>query len=335
MITIWKKLRLPVLLSVFLFAGIVYAGVEKAPGKESKTREPAFAGKSYPAEEPELRALIEGHLKEAPSVDGIEDLKKDRLLGLIVPHYWPYALKTAAVGFKQLEGRRIKTVVILCNYHGKPFPGIKVDDSAAWRTPLGVVKTDRELAEKLVAGDSLVSFDGAPHPKDHTVENLLPFLQCLLKNKFRIVPVLFGNSYTIGKDMNEDYKVMAGLLAQHLGANDLVIVSNDMSHFFPYEGEYKDLDKETMKRIESADIQGLFELEKKVVKKLEKQGDTGRRILTCAGDGIKTLLELYNTLKGGGTVKVLDYGVRVHESKTFVGFCSVAVTKEVLLAKNQ
>jgi len=168
--------------TVFLFS------CSKSSSQE--IRKPAVAGAFYPGNKTILKSQINEFLDNVEKSD-IEG----RILAVIVPHAgYVYSGQVAAYSFKELQGRKVNSVVIICNAHSAHFPGIAIDGSDMWQTPLGLVELDKELAHKLVTGDEIIKYNNKAHRDDHTLEVQLPFLQTLLKGDFKITPILFGNT---------------------------------------------------------------------------------------------------------------------------------------------
>ena len=82
----------------------------------------------------------------------------------MVPHAgYDYSGAVAAYAFKALQGRKVNTVVMICNSHQAYFDGAAIDDSDAWQTPLGQAAVDKKLADKLVvAGGGVAYIRAAP-----------------------------------------------------------------------------------------------------------------------------------------------------------------------------
>jgi len=264
--------------------------------KETKTyndiRLATAAGQFYPGEEKRLEFKIDEYLKNVSEqeVDG-------RVKAVIVPHAgYQFSGQVAAHAYKLLKGKKVGTVVIICNSHTTFFDGVAVDESDAWETPLGLVEVDQELAKKIVAADEAIMFNSKPHQAaDHTLEVQLPFLQTVLENDFKIVPILFGNQH------DDSYKKLAQALAKNLGEDDIVIISTDMSHYPSYENANR-VDQETLEIIKTADIAKLDEHIEKVMKQNIPNEDT----VLCGQDGVKTGIEMYNLL-GWESIEVLKY----------------------------
>ena len=246
----------------------------------------------------------------------------------MVPHAgYAFSAPVAAHSYKQLQDKKINTAVIICNSHTAYFDGIAIDESDAWQTPLGLVEVDKELAGKLVKQNDVIKFNSDVHKDDHTLEVQIPFLQVVLDGRFKIVPILFGNtdpSLTLplsrgGKEPS--YKKLARALADNLAENDILIISTDMSHYPAYEDANK-IDKQTLEMIKSADIAKL----ENYFKDVESQNIPNEQTVLCGIDGVKTVLELYNLLDWDG-IEVLKYAnsgdVPIGDKDSVVGYGAV------------
>ena len=68
------------------------------------------------------------------------------------------------------------------------------------------------------------------HKKEHAIEVELPFLQRIYKDKdFKIVPIVMGNP------VPEDIMILSDALYDVVDHNTLVIISVDLSHYYPYD----------------------------------------------------------------------------------------------------
>ncbi|MBU4347105.1 AmmeMemoRadiSam system protein B [Candidatus Parcubacteria bacterium] len=266
-------------------------------------RQPVVAGQFYPADASELKNKIEKYLDEAdkspqpPLRRGVTTLAKGgRVKAIMVPHAgYDFSAPVAAYAYKQLQGKKIKTAVIICNSHSSYFDGIAVDDSDGWQTSLGPVEVDKDLAGKLVNADDAIKYNSEAHKTDHVLEVQLPFLQTVLSGEFKIVPILFGNA------RNDDYEKLAKALADNLGGDDIIVVSSDMSHYPSYE-DANEIDRETLEIIKTGDI---AELENHI-EETENQDIPNEQTLLCGIDGVKTVMELYNLL-GWDRIEILKY----------------------------
>lgn len=281
-------------------------------------RESAVAGAFYPADKEELTAMIGDFLDNTKEVD-----VKGDIIAVVVPHAgYVYSGHVAAHGFKQLQGRKINTVAIICNSHTAHFAGIVIDDADSWKTPLGIVEVDKRLTGKLVNASNAINYNKALHQHDHTIEVQIPFLQTVLKGNFKIAPILFGNSY------DDSYKELARVLATSLGRDDIVVISTDMSHYPNYEDANK-IDQKTLEMIKEKDVAKLEEY----IEKVKALNIPGEQTLCCGIDGVKTAIELSNIL--GAEFEILRYAnsgdVEIGDKSRVVGYGSLImyIPKEV------
>ena len=300
--------RVLILIIIFIFPACSNNNMES-----SKIRAPAVAGQFYPADPDKLKEKIEKYLDDAKS--GLELALNPR--AIIVPHAgYDYSGVVAAHAFNALKEKEIKTVVIISNSHTDYFSGIAIDDSDAWETPLGQVPLESELADRLVESSEGIKFNSDVHTSDHTLEVQLPFLQTVLKDGFKIVPIVFGNTG------GQVYAELAAALADNLGEDDLVVVSTDLSHY-PSYADAKRIDEQTLEKIKSGDIKILEEH----IKTVESQGIKGEQTLCCGIDGVKTLMVLAKKLDWEQT-EILKYAnsgdVATGDKTRVVGYGAVA-----------
>lgn len=278
----------------------------------SVIRKPAVAGQFYPADALLLKKKINDYLEFASQ--GLELTLN--LKAIMVPHAgYDYSGLVAASAYSQVKGRKIKTVILICNSHTDYFPGAAIDKSDAWETPLGLVPVDHDLAMRFVESSNLIKFNSEVHTSDHTLEVQLPFLQTVLKDGFKIVPIVFGNTG------DGAYLALAKALADNLEENDLVIVSTDLSHYPSYE-DAKRIDKQTLEKIKSGDIKVLEEH----IRIIESKEAANLQTLCCGIDGVKTLMALASKLnwEQAEILKYLNSGdVEIGDKSRVVGYASV------------
>ena len=174
--------------------------------------------------------------------------KIEHLRGLVCPHAgYEYSGKTAAIGYKQVAGRKFRTVIILGPSHHALFDGAALPAADAMETPLGPVPLSpkvAELAKKTlrhqsalrslerpdwwhgVAQRELPPFgEDTPFTWEHSVEVQVPFLQRVLGN-FSIVPVVLGQV---------DPEAVGEALLPLLDDDTLLVASSDLTHYLPYD----------------------------------------------------------------------------------------------------
>jgi MEMO1 family protein len=144
-----------------------------------------------------------------------------------------YSGVTAAFAYAAIASP-VKRVVLLGPAHYLPLRGVALPDAEAMRTPLGDVEIDHDALPEVRPNE-------AAHAREHSLEVHLPFLQRLL-GEFSLVPLVVGDA--------APGEVAEVLEAAWGGADTLVVVSTDLSHYLPYRVAQA-RDGETAERIEA------------------------------------------------------------------------------------
>jgi MEMO1 family protein len=210
-----------------------------------RIRHPAVAGTFYPGEPIRLETAVRGYLAAARS-DG-ERLVK----ALIAPHAgFVYSGPVAATAYACLAARadQIERVVLLGPAHRVYLEGLAVPAADAFATPLGSVPIDREAVAALLELPQVTVSDRA-HAWEHSLEVQLPFLQLVLSD-FRLVPLVVGDATP--RQVEEVLDLLWG------GAETLVVVSSDLSHYHDY-ATAQSLDAHTSRAIEALDPDAIGE----------------------------------------------------------------------------
>jgi AmmeMemoRadiSam system protein B len=225
-------------------------------------REPVVAGKFYESDFTKLDKELNGCFssKLGPGELPIRRDDEQKIKAIIVPHAgYFYSGPCAAWAYKEIAERHLpKTYVILGFSHGGMPSGISIED---WKTPFGIVKTDKDLAIYLKDNTSL-KINESVHEEEHSIEVQVPFLQFVNRDALgtmKILPISFG------RDL--DFEKIALELSKALKSRDVVyIVSSDFTHYgrnygyVPFttdiQAKLKDLDVHAIKLINSLDING-------------------------------------------------------------------------------
>ena len=193
------------------------AAAREAP----RIRPPAVAGTFYPEDPVALAAMVDRALGAAPA--GEPPPK-----ALIVPHAgYVYSGPIAGSGYARLAPLRdvVRRVVLLGPAHRVRVAGLAVSSADAFATPLGRVDLDRELRARVRELPGVQVHDAA-HAREHSLEVQLPFLQRVLA-RFTLLPLVVGDA--------EPAAVAAVLDAVWGGAETLIVVSSDLSHYHDYD----------------------------------------------------------------------------------------------------
>lgn len=207
---------------VALFGLLALAADGRAGAQPADVREAAFAGSFYPADPGALRRSIEGFLADARPPRG------ERPIALVVPHAgYVYSGPIAADGYRQAAGYDYDVVVVLgTNHTVAPFAGVSIDRAASYRTPLGVVAADRDLAAALAADRSALARPAA-HAREHSIEVQLPFVQ-ILWPRAKVVTAVVGTP-----DLAVATAFGSALARALAGRRALIVASSDLSHYPP------------------------------------------------------------------------------------------------------
>jgi len=202
----------------------------------SSIRPAAMAGTFYPGDAPGLAAEIAAYLAEANPAAGAHAPK-----AVIAPHAgYMYSGPIAASAYARLAPLRgkVERVVLAGPAHRVFVRGAAVPDADGFDSPLGAVRLDRELLDRL-ARLPFVEVSERAHAFEHSLEVHLPFLQSVLGD-FKLAPVVVGGATPAQ---------MAQLLEAAWGGSEtLVVVSSDLSHYHPYDVA-RTLDRRTAERI--------------------------------------------------------------------------------------
>ncbi len=211
-------MRKTVLIIFLLFTSVVFAADD--------IKDADLAGSWYPSSKAELENLLGVYLKAANP----EKISGD-VFAIISPHAgYQFSGPVAAYGYKAVQNKNIKTVILIGFSHKRPFNGVAIYDRGTFRTPLGDIAVDSELANDIAIQDKRIRFYPEAFMEENSIEMQIPFIQIALKDA-KIVPIAFG-----GQSF-DDASYLAEALAKALKtrSNYLIVASTDLSHYRPYE----------------------------------------------------------------------------------------------------
>ncbi len=273
-----------------------------------------IAGSWYPGNAAELRAQVEAFLEKAtaPALSG-------EILGLVVPHAGlVYSGFTAAHAFKTLIGSSFTRVILLSPSHQYYREPLLTSGHEAYATPLGQVPVDREALSAL---GMLLQVSKGPditpvrRDREHSLEIELPFLQVVLPQGFKLVPLMLVNqSMDLVSALSN---ALAGfMLTLPPEEKTLLVASSDLSHFYT-EKQANQLDKRVLSALEAMDVFELFML------------NTSGKGQAC---GMAPILSVLRTCRNLGADKLViaDYRTSAavtHDADSVVGYGSAVITK--------
>jgi AmmeMemoRadiSam system protein B len=207
-------------------------------------REAAVAGQFYPGWPAELREAI-GYMasREEDKID---------VVGVVSPHAgYIYSGPVAGAVFSRINFTG--TFILLGPNHrgaGKPF---SITTAGAWKTPLGEVAINAELAGAVLKASGRLEEDALAHRYEHCLEVQVPFLQ-YFQPGVKIVPILLSNAQP------DVYAEIGRAIVQGLresGEEAIILASSDMTHYEPHE-RAKAKDRLAIDAILSLDADGLL-----------------------------------------------------------------------------
>ena len=267
-----------------------------------------IAGTWYEANSEILTKQIDSFLEKAevPNFVG-------QVLGVIAPHAGhKYSGFVAAHAFKTLQGLESDLVVVISPFHNyAPYPLITTSHQA-YSTPLGNIEVDHSALQELQTNLEL-PITKISNDKEHSLEIELPFLQSVLKNNFKLLPIM------IRAQEAEISKKLGLALAKILENKNVVFVaSTDLSHFYNQKTANA-LDNEMLKRFESFNPDLIFEAEK------TKKG------FACGHGAVATTLWTTQKL-GANKIQTLKYATSGDVTKDFssvVGYGASVILKTI------
>jgi len=221
-----------------------------------RIRPPAVAGLFYPEDAAALREMVVGFLREFAEngrdvFDPIwpDSAPKAVLKALIAPHagfIYSGAIAASAYGRLSEADTHIERVVLLGPSHHVRFSGVAVTSADFYGTPMGNIALDRGAMAELAGLSQVVVLEEA-HAPEHSLEVHLPFLREVLGD-FMLAPLV------VGEARPEEVAEVLGRLWG--GAETLIVVSTDLSHYLGYE-EGRERDRVTAEAIERLDVRGI------------------------------------------------------------------------------
>lgn len=278
-------------------------------------RQPAVAGKFYPAAPDELNKMLTNFFA------GSSPKESDNQLAIIVPHAgYVFSGSTAAVAYKQINrDTKFRHIFIIGSSHTTYFNGASIYDKGNFITPLGKIAVDT-LSSWLVNQYKFFTNNTEPHEAEHGLEVQLPFLQYWLKNDFTIVPII------IGGQSEENCKKIAAALKPFLNKDNLFVISTDFSHYPEYQDAITSDNK--MAHAIQTNSAKEFILTKK---QIEGSGINNLATAMCGWTSVLTLLNITENMPGisYNLIKYTNSGDSHYGDKDkVVGYYAIGVTHD-------
>jgi len=278
-------------------------------------REPAVAGRFYPAEPERLKAAVRAYLDEAVAP------RAEPPVALILPHAgYIFSGQIAADGWRQAQAGSYDVIVILgTNHTTAGFGGVAIHPGPAFRTPLGLAQVDARLAAELIAADPAFVANTAVHEREHSVEVHVPFAQVA----FPAVPILPA---VVGRPDPELCARFGRALAKAVaGRRALIVASSDLSHYPGYD-DARVSDGAVLAAIAGLDTQAV----RRAIAGELRKGRPGLDTCACGEAPVLAAIEAAKAL-GATRGVVLSYAnsgdAVVGDRSRVVGYGAVALTR--------
>jgi AmmeMemoRadiSam system protein B len=261
-------------------------------------REPAVAGRFYPADPEALAREVDGFLGVAGGSAAVAGGLARPALGLVAPHAgYVYSGAIAGAVFARVSVPA-RVLVLGPNHTGLGAPAA-VWPGGSWHTPLGTVPVDAELTGALLSGggpgpggsraaDSILEPDTGAHRLEHALEVQVPFLR---RARPDVAIAALCLSHLTFPDCQRVARVVASATR---AAGALLVASSDMSHYLPAE-EARVLDARAIERMLALDAEGLFEV-------------VHRERITMCGVIPATVMLLAAVARGARSAELVRYG---------------------------
>lgn len=190
-------------------------------------RTPKFAGIFYESSETLLKSQLENCFLGERGPGELPGKRKGKIVGAIVPHAgYMYSGACAAWAYKAIAESEIPDVYILLGpSHSGAGSGLSVE---SFTTPLGIVRTDLELAKQVVEKGTL-KVNEKLHANEHSLEVQLPFLQFSMGHdiaQLKVLQILVGDDIDLTQAVMDIKEVL-----MDTGKNAVFIVSSDFTHY--------------------------------------------------------------------------------------------------------
>jgi AmmeMemoRadiSam system protein B len=209
-----------------------------------------------------------------------------------------------------LRGLTPDLVVILSPFHSFAPYQLITTSHQAYATPLGNIEVDKQVMQELQENLD-IPISPIPTDKEHSLEIELPFLQRVLTNEFKLLPIMVRSPEEIvAKKLG---KALARILKKK---NFIIVASTDLSHFYDQQTAHI-FDHEMLRCFESFNPFSIFEAEQ-----------TGKGY-ACGHAAVAAALWATQKL-GADKVQILNYATSGDITKDYssvVGYGAAAILK--------
>jgi AmmeMemoRadiSam system protein B/AmmeMemoRadiSam system protein A len=301
---------------IFWFTAILLLSNPGCNSQNLQNRKAAVAGSFYSPDPEVLKADLRKFFSQAKPCTSTGNV-----LAIISPHAsYVFSGVVAASAFNQIDkNKKYDNVFVIGSSHRFAFDGAAIYNKGNFETPLGIVKVNLDLANKLINDHDVFIYHDQAHTNEHSIEVQLPFLQYLLKDNLRIVPILLG---THSSDIC--YKIAEALLP-YFNENNLFVISSDFSHFPDYNDACR-VDKQTAEAIKSNSVEKFAD----AINVTMEQNIPGLETCLCAWPAVLSLLFMTEN-DPDIDINLIEYrnsgDTEVGDKSRVVGYNAISFTK--------
>jgi AmmeMemoRadiSam system protein B len=154
-------------------------------------RDPVAAGRFYSADKKTLTNDLANLF--ATCVKAPPDLKVRAIISPHAGYVFSGKIAASAVSATQ-KNAGYKNIFIIGSSHVMSFDGASVYNTGDYLTPLGRMRVNKEIADKLRKSNKHFDFPVTAHIQEHSIEVQVPFIQYYFNNETSIVPIIIGST---------------------------------------------------------------------------------------------------------------------------------------------
>ncbi|MFX0042122.1 MAG: AmmeMemoRadiSam system protein B [Candidatus Hodarchaeota archaeon] len=265
-----------------------------------EVRRALHAGSWYPRSKSDLTKDLSKYFMDKKFGPGIEPqtLNQDtrNIIGAVSPHAGHiYSGRCATFSYLNLFKEKIPDTIIIIGNDHIGYDKIALMKEGEWETPLGNLKIDSELAQKILDNSETITLDnsafiGYPFGREHNIEIQLPFIKYCAKDKdVKIVPIKIASKFRDNYEVLEKISNDIAKSIKSFNKDIVIIASSDMSH----EEVVSSSDVEKFKKRDQNLIDAFVELNPKKTFEVAYRSVCGKHtivalMLTCQNLDAKT-----------------------------------------------
>ena len=254
-------------------------------------RHAVVAGYFYPSNSKELLQELEEYMPVGPAINAY---------GAICPHAgYVYSGHVAGDVYSKLKPKDV--FILIGPNHTGYGSNISMMTEGEWEIPLGNIRINEKLAQKIIEKVPFVSDDIQAHIYEHSLEVQLPFIY-KLNPQATIVPLTL-KILSLKECLILAQGIASAIEELELSNNTIIIASTDMSHYLP-DDMARRVDSLAIEKIRKFNPEGLYNtvLENK--------------ISMCGF--IPTVITLYATkFLGAKEVQLIQYATSAEVSRDY------------------